>query len=58
MADEKKTNGLPENATRELKEGEKYSPVLPSDSNVPEVSFYSVTCGIVMAILFSAGTDP
>lgn len=54
MSDEKKTNGLPENATRELKEGEKYSPVLPSDSNVPEVSFYSVTCGIVMAILFSA----
>lgn len=54
MADEKKTKGLPENATRELKKGEKYNPVLPSDGNVPEVSFYSVTCGIVMAVLFSA----
>lgn len=54
MAEEKKTIGLPENATRELKEGEKYNPILPPDRNVPEISFYSVACGIIMAVLFSA----
>lgn len=45
---------LPENAARELKPGEKYNPVMPADKVVPEISAYSVTLGLVMAILFSA----
>lgn len=54
MSEKKKTMGLPENATRELKDGEKYNPILPANENVPEISFYSVSCGIIMAVLFSA----
>lgn len=46
--------GLPENASRELKPGEKYEPILPPNQNVPEVSFYSISVGLVMAVLFSA----
>ena len=51
---EKNEIGLPENAARELKLGEKYEPILPSNQVVPEVSAYSVSLGLVMAILFSA----
>ena len=54
MEDNKNKVGLPENATRELKDGEKYNPILPPNKCVPEISFYSVVCGIVMAVLFSA----
>ena len=45
---------LPENAFRELKEGETYEPVMSADRAYPEVNVWSVTWGIVMAILFSA----
>lgn len=51
---EKKAIGLPENAFRELKPGEKYEPVLRSDCNYPEVTPYSVSLGLVMAVIFSA----
>lgn len=51
---EEKTVGLPENAGRELKEGEKYHPIMSPDKNYPEVNFRSVSWGIIMAILFSA----
>ena len=46
--------GLPENAFRELKEGEQYEPLMSPDSNYPEVNAWSVTWGVVMAMLFSA----
>ncbi len=46
--------GLPSNAYTELKSGEKYNPVMPPEKTVPEVSYYSVLWGILMAILFSA----
>ena len=46
--------GLPENATRELKEGEVYSPIMTADKIYPEVNFRSVSWGIIMAVLFSA----
>ena len=39
---------------RELQEGEKYEPLMPRDSNPKEVTFYSVSMGIIMAVLFSA----
>lgn len=46
--------GLPENARRVLKSGEKYVPLIPSNENVPEVTFRSVFLGIIMCIVFSA----
>ncbi len=52
--DEKKNVSLPENAARELKPGEKYEPVMAADQVVPEISAYSVTLGLVMAVIFSA----
>ncbi len=45
---------LPESAFRELKEGEEYQPVMPADKVFPEVNMWTVTWGIVMAIVFSA----
>ena len=45
---------LPENAFRELKEGEEYQPVMQADKVYPEVNPWSVTWGILMAVLFSA----
>ena len=45
---------LPENAFRELKEGEEYTPIMKSGQVYPEVNVWSVTWGILMAILFSA----
>lgn len=49
-----KPASLPENAYRELKPGEEYEPILHPDSNPKEVTTYSVTMGIIMAIVFSA----
>ena len=45
---------LPENAFRELKEGEKYKPVMSPSKVYPEVNSWSVIWGILMAVLFSA----
>ena len=46
--------GLPENAYRELKEGETYRPVMSPNKVYPEVTLWSVLWGLVMAVLFSA----
>lgn len=45
---------LPENAFRELNEGEEYQPVMSPDKNYREVTPWSVSWGIVMTIVFSA----
>ena len=45
---------LPENAFTELKEGEEYKPVMSPDRTYPEVNGWSVTWGVLMAVLFSA----
>ena len=45
---------LPDNAFRELKEGEKYEPMMPAEGRFPEVNGWSVTWGVLMAMLFSA----
>lgn len=45
---------LPENAFRELSPGEEYTPIMKPDVSYPEVNAWSVTWGIVMAMLFSA----
>ena len=49
-----KTTGLPENAARELKPGEKYEPILSPMKVYPEVNAWSVSLGLVMTIIFSA----
>lgn len=51
---EKKTVGLPENAARELRPGEKYEPILSPNKVYPEVNAWSVSLGLVMTIIFSA----
>lgn len=51
---QKQLTSLPENAYRELAEGEKYEPMMPAGSNPVEVTPYSVSMGILMAVLFSA----
>ena len=45
---------LAENAFRPLKEGEKYIPILRPEKNYPEVTPYSVSLGLIMAVIFSA----
>jgi putative OPT family oligopeptide transporter len=52
--EEDKITGLPENASRELKDGEEYKPLLSPDKNYPEVNVRSVLWGLFMAVLFSA----
>lgn len=52
--DKKKSAELPDNAFRELREGEQYEPVLPSGSPVREATLWSVGWGLLMAVLFSA----
>ena len=39
---------LPDNAFRELKEGEQYVPPMRPERNYPEVTPYSVTLGLIM----------
>ena len=56
---EKRVNqpsGLPENAFRELKEGEEYEPVMSPQRTYKEVTAWSVLWGILMAVLFSAAS--
>lgn len=51
---EKETMQLPDNAFRELKPGEEYTPIMQPDKVYPEVNAWSVTWGIIMAMVFSA----
>ena len=46
--------GLPENAFRELAADEKYVPVMHPAHDQEEVTLYSVSMGLLMAIVFSA----
>ncbi len=45
---------LPENAYRELKDGETYEPVMQAGKTYPEVTLWSVLMGLLMAVIFSA----
>ena len=45
---------LPENAGRPLRPGERYEPIMKAGQEYPEVTPYSVSLGVVMAIIFSA----
>ena len=52
--EENNPTSLPENAYRELKPGEEYTPLMPAASTPREVTPYSVTMGVIMAVVFSA----
>lgn len=52
--EQEKQTGLPENAFRQLKPGEKYEPLMSPSKNYPEVTLWSVTWGLLMAVIFSA----
>ena len=45
---------LPANAYTELKEGETYRPIMPAESTPAEATPYSVSLGVIMAVIFSA----
>ena len=50
------TKSLPENAYRELKEGEEYKPVMPANQVFPEVTTWSLVMGLIMAVVFSGSS--
>ncbi len=52
--EEEKNTGLPENAFRELNPGEEYKPIMKPEIKYPEATPWSVTWGLLMAVLFSA----
>lgn len=54
MEENKNQVGLPENAMRPLNPGEEYKPIMSADSKPREVTLWSVTWGLLMAVLFSA----
>src|SRR5512135_1818389 len=56
MSDESNQDGLrlPENAFRELAEGEAYQPVVPAGQHPPEVTVRSVVSGFFWSVIFSA----
>ena len=54
MEENKQKNELPENAFRELNEGEEYQPVMSPKAHPAEVNVWSVSWGLLMAVLFSA----
>lgn len=54
MEHQSSVKGLPENAYKELKDGEVYSPIMNPNKVYPEVTPWSVFWGLVMAVLFSA----
>lgn len=45
---------LPENAFRELAADENFRPVMHPARNYPEVTTYSITMGLILAVIFSA----
>lgn len=45
---------LPESAYRELKPGEEYQPVMSPQKTYPEVTWWSILMGLLMAVIFSA----
>lgn len=50
MEQTKPSQSLPDNAYRELKPGEEYVPMMPADAKPKEVTPYSVTMGLLMAV--------
>ena len=51
---QEQVKGIPENAFRELKEGEVFEPLMSPKKVYPEITPWSVAWGLVMAAVFSA----
>ena len=56
VQDQQDEMSLPDNAARPLGPGEKYVPILKPDRTYPEITPYSVSLGLIMAVIFSAAT--
>ena len=54
MQEQQPKTSLPDNAYRELGPGEEYKPLMGANEAPAEVTPYSVSIGIIMAVLFSA----
>ena len=54
MQEQQPKTSLPDNAYRELGQGEEYKPLMGANEAPAEVTPYSVSIGIIMAVLFSA----
>jgi len=54
QVDVRQVTSLPDNAFKELKDGEEYQPIMYPTKTFPEVTPWSVGWGLVMAVLFSA----
>ncbi|TKJ41067.1 oligopeptide transporter, OPT family [candidate division LCP-89 bacterium B3_LCP] len=57
MSEANKGLHLPENAFTELKNGETYTPMIPAEKGVLEVTGRSITFGILMIIIFAAAAS-
>ena len=57
MTENAKGIKLPENAYRELKPGEKYTPIISKKTGILEVTLRSVLFGLVMTLLFSGAAS-
>ncbi len=56
MADTPDTKSLPENAYRPLQAGEVYSPVVPPGTLVAELTWRSVSWGLLLCVIFSVAS--
>ncbi len=54
MKQENPIVSLPENAYRELKPGEAYTPLMPASTTPREATPYAIAMGVAMAVIFSA----
>lgn len=54
MEQSKGPSRLPKNAYKVLEPGETYTPYVPADRSIPEITARSVTVGVIMAVLFTA----
>jgi putative OPT family oligopeptide transporter len=50
------TKPLPENAYLPLKPGETYTPIVPAEVNVPELTLRSILWGVVFCVLFTVAS--
>jgi len=47
------TKSLPENAYQPLKPGEQYPPIISAETNIPELTWRSVTWGVAFCVIFT-----
>ena len=56
MLDAPETKSLPENAYRPLAAGTAYSPLVPSEARLPELTFRSVAWGVSLCVVFTVAS--